>query len=167
MAVIGPALPDMTAAIQAAKFGKKIAVVERSIALREACINTGAIPSKTLREAVLRATRSHMRSRGVTLRLGEEVEEVTKSSEGKVRASLKADSGRLTRATRVSCRNHAWPLKNSSPKVAEKTLRQEALQTILSVFLDIILSLKFSLFCEEWSFSKAQAKIPVDGQTGS
>ena len=47
-------------------------------------------------------------------------------------------------------------------KLVEKTLRQEALQTILLVFLDIILSLKFSLFCEDWSFSTAQAKIPVE-----
>jgi hypothetical protein len=47
-------------------------------------------------------------------------------------------------------------------KPVEKTLRQEALQTILLVFLDIILSLKFWLFCEEWSLSTAQPKIPVE-----
>jgi len=53
-------------AIQAAKLGKKVAVVERSIALGGASINTGTIPSKTLREAVLRSTRSGPTDRRIT-----------------------------------------------------------------------------------------------------
>lgn len=57
MVVIGSGAAGHHGAIQAAKLGKKIAVVERSIALGGASINTGTIPSKTLREAVLRSTR--------------------------------------------------------------------------------------------------------------
>ena len=41
-----------------AKLGKTITVGERSIAVGEASINTGTIPSKTPQEAVMRSTRS-------------------------------------------------------------------------------------------------------------
>jgi pyruvate/2-oxoglutarate dehydrogenase complex dihydrolipoamide dehydrogenase (E3) component len=58
MVVIGSGAAGHHGHIQAAKFGKKDAVVERSIALGGASINTGTIPSKTLREAVMRSTRS-------------------------------------------------------------------------------------------------------------
>ena len=58
MVVIGSGAAGHHGAIQAAKLGKKIAVVERSIALGAASINTGTIPGKTLREAVMRSTRS-------------------------------------------------------------------------------------------------------------
>ncbi len=51
--VIGSGPAGHRAAIQAAKFGKKTAVVERQAVVGGTCINTGTIPSKTLREAVL------------------------------------------------------------------------------------------------------------------
>jgi NAD(P) transhydrogenase len=51
--VIGSGPAGQRAAIQAAKLGKKTAVVERRTVLGGVCINTGTIPSKTLREAVL------------------------------------------------------------------------------------------------------------------
>jgi pyruvate/2-oxoglutarate dehydrogenase complex dihydrolipoamide dehydrogenase (E3) component len=73
-------------------------------------------------QQIVEALSYHMRSQGVTFRLGEEVEEVTKSSEGKVCARLKADSGRLTRATHVNCCNQAWPLKNSISQNRSKKL---------------------------------------------
>jgi NAD(P) transhydrogenase len=58
MVVIGAGAAGHHGAIQAAKLGKKITVVKRSIALGAASINTGTIPGKTLREAVMRSTRS-------------------------------------------------------------------------------------------------------------
>jgi len=51
--VIGSGPAGQRASIQSAKLGKKTAVVERRAVLGGACINTGTIPSKTLREAVL------------------------------------------------------------------------------------------------------------------
>jgi NAD(P) transhydrogenase len=51
--VIGSGPAGQRAAIQSAKLGKKTALVERRAVLGGACINTGTIPSKTLREAVL------------------------------------------------------------------------------------------------------------------
>lgn len=51
--MIGSGPAGQRAAIQAAKLGKKTALVERRAVLGGVCINTGTIPSKTLREAVL------------------------------------------------------------------------------------------------------------------
>lgn len=53
MVVIGSGPAGQKAAIQAAKLGKSVALVERSNILGGACIHTGTIPSKALREAVL------------------------------------------------------------------------------------------------------------------
>lgn len=51
--VIGSGPAGQRAAIQAAKLGKRVAIAERRAVVGGAWINTGTIPSKTLREAVL------------------------------------------------------------------------------------------------------------------
>ena len=51
--VIGSGPAGQRAAIYGAKLGKRIAVVESREVVGGACINTGTIPSKTMREAVL------------------------------------------------------------------------------------------------------------------
>jgi NAD(P) transhydrogenase len=51
--VIGSGPGGQRAAIQAAKAGKRVAVVEKQTMIGGVCINTGTIPSKTMREAVL------------------------------------------------------------------------------------------------------------------
>ncbi|HEX4277843.1 MAG TPA: Si-specific NAD(P)(+) transhydrogenase [Bryobacteraceae bacterium] len=51
--VIGSGPAGQRAAIQAAKSGKKVALVEKREVLGGVCINTGTIPSKTMREAVI------------------------------------------------------------------------------------------------------------------
>jgi NAD(P) transhydrogenase len=51
--VIGSGPAGLRAAIQGAKIGKTVAVVEKRECIGGACINTGTIPSKTMREAVL------------------------------------------------------------------------------------------------------------------
>ena len=53
MLVLGSGPAGQRAAIQAAKLGKRTAIVERRAVIGGVCINTGTIPSKTLREAVL------------------------------------------------------------------------------------------------------------------
>src|SRR5215475_11228109 len=53
MIVLGSGPAGQRAAIQAAKVGKRVALVERREVVGGACINTGTIPSKTMREAVL------------------------------------------------------------------------------------------------------------------
>ena len=54
--VIGSGPAGQKAAIAAAKLGKRAAIVERRNMVGGVCINTGTIPSKTLREAVLYLT---------------------------------------------------------------------------------------------------------------
>jgi len=51
--VIGSGPAGQRAAIQAAKLGKRVAVAEMKRVIGGACINTGTIPSKTLREAAM------------------------------------------------------------------------------------------------------------------
>jgi NAD(P) transhydrogenase len=53
LVVIGSGPGGQRAAIQAAKAGKRAAVVEKQTMVGGVCINTGTIPSKTMREAVL------------------------------------------------------------------------------------------------------------------
>lgn len=54
--VIGSGPAGQKAAISAAKHGARVALVERDALAGGACLNTGTIPSKTLREAVLYLT---------------------------------------------------------------------------------------------------------------
>ena len=53
---IGSGPAGQRGAIQAAKLGKSVAVVEQNIAIGGGCVHIGTIPSKTLREAVLYLT---------------------------------------------------------------------------------------------------------------
>src|SRR5262252_2029735 len=54
--VLGSGPGGQKAAIAASKLGRRAAVVERRHMVGGVCINTGTIPSKTLREAVLYLT---------------------------------------------------------------------------------------------------------------
>ena len=54
--VIGSGPGGQKAAIAAAKLGRRVAIVERGDMIGGVCLNTGTIPSKTLREAVLYLT---------------------------------------------------------------------------------------------------------------
>jgi NAD(P) transhydrogenase len=56
LVVIGSGPGGQKAAIAAAKLGKSVAVIERGKMLGGVCVQTGTIPSKTLREAVVYLT---------------------------------------------------------------------------------------------------------------
>ncbi len=51
--VIGSGPGGQRAAIQGVKAGKRVAIIEKQAAVGGVCINSGTIPSKTMREAVL------------------------------------------------------------------------------------------------------------------
>ena len=51
--VIGTGPAGQKAAVQAAKLGKKVGIIERKEMVGGVCIHTGTIPSKSLREAIL------------------------------------------------------------------------------------------------------------------
>jgi NAD(P) transhydrogenase len=55
---IGSGPAGQRAAVQAAKLGRRVALVERRKVLGGVCVDTGTIPSKTFREAVLSFTSS-------------------------------------------------------------------------------------------------------------
>ncbi|MBB2936651.1 NAD(P) transhydrogenase [Amycolatopsis bartoniae] len=59
--VIGSGPGGQKAAIAAAKLGKRVAVIDRQDMVGGVCVNTGTIPSKTLREAVLYLTGMNQR----------------------------------------------------------------------------------------------------------
>ena len=61
--VIGSGPSGQRAAIQAAKLGKSVAIIERARAIGGICVNFGTIPSKTFREAVMHL--SGFRERGI------------------------------------------------------------------------------------------------------
>jgi NAD(P) transhydrogenase len=59
--VIGSGPAGQKAAIQASKLGRRVGIVERRHMVGGVCTNTGTIPSKTLREAVLYLTGANQR----------------------------------------------------------------------------------------------------------
>jgi NAD(P) transhydrogenase len=72
--VIGSGPAGQKAAIQAAKLGRRAAVVERRHMVGGVCTNTGTLPSKTLREAVLYLTGMSQRGLyGQSYRVREEI----------------------------------------------------------------------------------------------
>lgn len=64
-AVIGSGPAGQKAAIQAAKLGKRVALIEKESVPGGGCLNSGTIPSKSLREAILDLSRYHERSFGI------------------------------------------------------------------------------------------------------
>ena len=68
---IGSGPAGQRAAIQAAKLGKRTALVEKRHCVGGACLDTGTIPSKTFREAVCSLTnRNGLMGRGTAFRAG-------------------------------------------------------------------------------------------------
>jgi len=60
--VIGSGPAGQKAAIQAAKLGKKVIVIEKGSSPGGNCLNSGTIPSKSLREAIIDLTDFHEKS---------------------------------------------------------------------------------------------------------
>src|SRR6201996_9179818 len=74
MVVIGSGPGGQKAAIASAKLGKSVAVIERGQMLGGVCVQTGTIPSKTLREAVLYLTGMNQRELyGASYRVKEKI----------------------------------------------------------------------------------------------
>jgi NAD(P) transhydrogenase len=74
LVVIGSGPAGQRAAVAAAKIGKLVAVVEARSVVGGVCINTGTIPSKTMREAVLHLSGYNYRNiYGVNYRVKEKI----------------------------------------------------------------------------------------------
>jgi NAD(P) transhydrogenase len=72
--VIGSGPAGQRAAIQSAKFGKRVALIEKMEVVGGVAINTGTIPSKTMREAVLHLSGFYWQSiYGVNYRVKDQI----------------------------------------------------------------------------------------------
>ena len=72
--VLGTGPAGQRAAVQAAKLGKKVGICEGREVVGGVCINTGTIPSKTFREAVLYLTGHQQRGiYGPSFRVKEDI----------------------------------------------------------------------------------------------
>ncbi|MGC2661375.1 MAG: Si-specific NAD(P)(+) transhydrogenase [Bryobacteraceae bacterium] len=72
--VIGSGPAGQRAAIQGAKSGRRVALIERREVIGGVCINTGTIPSKTMREAVLHLSGyNYQNIYGVSYRVKEKI----------------------------------------------------------------------------------------------
>lgn len=100
LCVIGSGAAGQRAAIQAAKLGKRVCVVERAEVVGGAAINTGTIPSKSLREAVLQLTGARLRSFiGESLQLKQRitVQDLTAWTQQIVRAEVEISRSSMLR----------------------------------------------------------------------
>lgn len=71
--VIGSGPAGQKAAIQGAKAGKRVALVEREREVGGACVHRGTIPSKTLRETALNMTRFKRTTGAIDFRLRDDL----------------------------------------------------------------------------------------------
>ncbi len=77
LAIIGSGPAGQKAAVQAAKAGKKVTLIERDKYLGGACVHRGTIPSKTLRENALRVNHMRRNAELANFQLAEETEMAT------------------------------------------------------------------------------------------
>lgn len=77
LVVIGSGPAGQKAAVQGAKAGKTVALIERSRDLGGSCVHHGTIPSKTLRENALRVKNMRMNAELAHFELPEDLEMVT------------------------------------------------------------------------------------------
>lgn len=77
LVVVGSGPAGQKAAIQGAKAGKSVAIIELDRELGGACVHRGTIPSKTLRENALRVKNMRLNAELAQFELAEDVELVT------------------------------------------------------------------------------------------
>ncbi len=75
--IIGSGPSGQKAAIQAAKVGKRVGLIEKTREMGGACVHRGTIPSKTLRENALRVKNMRMNAAIANFQLAEDLELAT------------------------------------------------------------------------------------------
>lgn len=118
LVVVGSGPGGQRAAIAAAKLGARVAIVDRKQMVGGVCINTGTIPSKTLREAVLYLTGMQQRDLyGASYRVKEDI------TIGDLTARTQHVIGRETEIIRNQLlRNHVHMLTGTASFVDPHTL---------------------------------------------
>jgi NAD(P) transhydrogenase len=98
--VIGSGPAGQRAAIQGAKLGKRVALIERKEVVGGVCINTGTIPSKSMREAVIHLSGYQYRNiYGMSYRLKEKItiEDLTFRVQHVIRTEVDVTRAQLAR----------------------------------------------------------------------
>lgn len=122
LVVIGSGPAGQRAAIQAAKLNKRAAVIERRAVIGGVCINTGTIPSKTLREAVLNLSGYRERAfygASYTVKQNITIEDLLFRAEQVIRHEIDVTRLHLSR-------NHVELLSGAASFVDAHTLRVES-----------------------------------------
>ncbi|MFT3861551.1 Si-specific NAD(P)(+) transhydrogenase [Micropruina sp.] len=119
--VVGSGPGGQRAAIAAAKLGRRVAIVDRKQMMGGVCINTGTIPSKTLREAVLYLTGMAQRDLyGASYRVKDEI------TIGDLTARTQHVIGRETQVIRNQLlRNHVTLFSGDAAFLDPHTMRIE------------------------------------------
>lgn len=102
--VIGSGPAGQKAAVQAAKAGKTVALIERDPWLGGACVHRGTIPSKTLRENALRVNHMRRNAKLSNFNLAEDIEMATLID--RLEDVLKAHDGYMQR--QIERNNIEW-----------------------------------------------------------
>ncbi len=116
--VVGSGPGGQRAAIAAAKLGRRVAIVDRRTMMGGVCINTGTIPSKTLREAVLYLTGMSQRDLyGASYRVKDEItiEDLTARTQHVIGREVEVVRNQLLR-------NHVHVLTGSASFVDPHTM---------------------------------------------
>jgi len=116
--VVGSGPGGQRAAIAAAKLGHRVAIVDRRTMMGGVCINTGTIPSKTLREAVLYLTGISQRDMyGASYRVKDDItiEDLTARTQHVIGREVEVVRNQLLR-------NHVHLLTGSASFVDDHTI---------------------------------------------
>jgi NAD(P) transhydrogenase len=97
MVVIGSGPAGQRAAIQAAKLNKRVILIERAQAPGGACIHTGTIPSKALREAVYQLTNNGRAAGSRNAMPPVTLDELTFRSRQVIRSEIEVIRGHMAR----------------------------------------------------------------------
>ncbi|WP_156490539.1 FAD-dependent oxidoreductase, partial [Oleiphilus sp. HI0086] len=133
--IIGSGPAGQKAAVQAAKGGKSVALIERDQWLGGACVHRGTIPSKTLRENALRVKKMRENAALCQFELAEDTEMSTLID--RLNRVLKAHDGfMVNQIERNNIERIHGRAKFVSPNVIEVTkVRGEAEQIEASSFV--------------------------------
>ncbi|MEE9198216.1 MAG: Si-specific NAD(P)(+) transhydrogenase [Dehalococcoidia bacterium] len=152
--VIGSGPGGHGAAIQAAKLGKRVAIIERRAAIGGTSVNVGTIPSKTLREAVLYLTGFRQRHiYGISYKVKEDItfQDLMLRCDQVVRNEIGVLRNQFSR-------NHVTLLRGRASFLAPHLLSIESRSGTLEVEADFI-------FIATGSVPARSEKVPINGRS--
>ena len=157
LVVIGSGPAGQRAAIQGVKLRKRVAIIERKNVVGGVCINTGTIPSKTLREAVLHL--SGYRERNVygssyTVKQDITMPDLLMRTDHVIRHEIDVTRGQLMR-------NRVEVIPAEAAFIGPNTLRCKAIEGN-NVFRDLTSA---NIIVATGTSATHDVNIPTDGQS--